>query len=249
MTDTQPIQGSMLLYERPELLSKEDHDHLGLRELPQPFAFARDVRSIPVVINEFRSLQRYCPIVFSEDETPVPLAVLGVVENRNLFVDEDGRWAVPGYIPAYLRCYPLTLANAAEDRYALVFDRAADMVSEQPDVPFFDASGELSPPLQQRLELCQNYFAERQRTASLCARLEELELLVQQQASHTVDGQERTIARYRVVDQDKLLALDADTVKGLFQDGSLAAIIAHLFSLETFSELVRLRQARPAGAD
>lgn len=242
MTDKQPVSGSMLLYDKPELLSKEDHGHLGLRSLPQPFAFARNVRAIPLVVSEFRSVQRHCPIVFTEREKPIPMALLGVLEPRNLFVDDQGRWRIPGYIPAYLRCYPLALATAAEDRYALVVDRAADMVSDQPEVPFFDADGELTPALQERLEFCRNYQADKQRTQAFCETLQRLDLLVEQQATHTVDGERRPLARYVVVDQEKLMNLDKDTLQTLLQDGSLAAIIAHLFSLDNVAELVRLRQ-------
>lgn len=231
----------MLLYERPELLSKEDHGHLGLRNLPQPFAFARDARAVPLVVSEFRSVQRYCPVVFTEREDPVPLAVLGIQEDRNLLIDDKGQWQVPGYIPAYLRCYPFALATAATDRYALVLDRSADMVSDQPDVPFFE-DGELSRPVQQRLDLCRNYQTEVQRTEAFCKTLKRLDLLVEQQVNHTIDGQEQLVAHYFAVHWDRLMALEKDVVAELFQSGSLAAILAHLFSLDTFTELVRLRQ-------
>jgi hypothetical protein len=246
MADQQSLSGSMLLYERPELLTKEDHGHLGLRKLAQPFSFARKARAVPLMVSEFRTAQRHCPVVFTERENPVPMAVLGVLDNLNLFVDDNGQWQVPGYIPAYLRCYPFALAIAATDRHALAFDRTADMVSEQPDVPLFEGE-ELSKPVQERLELCRTYQAERQRTEAFCRILKRLDLLAHQEAKHTVDGQERSIARYFGVDRNKLMDLDKDVVDQLFRDGSLGAIVAHLFSLDNFDELLRLRQRRGAG--
>jgi hypothetical protein len=245
MTDQQPLSGSMLLYERPELLSKEDHGHLGLRKLAQPFAFARDLRAVPLVTTEFRSVQRHCPVVFTESDNPVPVAVLGVLEDRNLLVDDQGQWQVPGYVPAYLRCYPFALADADAGRYALVFDRAADIVGDDPDAAFFEGD-ELSQPMQKRLEMCRTYQAERQQTAAFCEMLKRLDLLVPQQAVHTVDGADRLIARYLAVHRDRLMTLDKDVLVDLFRGGSLAAIVAHLFSLDNFTELVRLRQQRGA---
>jgi hypothetical protein len=233
----------MPLYERPELLTPEDHGHLGLRNLPQPLAFAREARAVPLMVTEFRSAQRYCPIVFTDREKPFPMAALGVVEQRNLLMNESGEWRVPGYIPAYLRCYPFALATMADGRYAMVVDRAADVVSDQPDVPFFE-NGDLSGPLQERLELCRTYKAEKERTEAFCAMLERLDLLVQQEATHSIGGEERIVARYFVVSSDKLMKLDKDTIDTMFRDGSLAAILAHLFSLDSFEELVRLRQLR-----
>lgn len=244
-SDQQPLSGSLLLYERPELLTREEHGHLGLRSLPRPFAFARDVHAVPLLVTEFRSAQRFGPVVFTDRVNPVPLAVLGL-ENRNLMIDEDGQWQVPGYVPAYLRRYPFALANATSDRYAMVIDRAADMVSEQHESPFFEGE-ELSAAVQERLEFCRNYQAETQRTEAFCANLERLDLLVQQQANHTADGQERAIASYYAVDQERLMALDDATVVELFRNGAMAAILAHLFSLDNFMELVHLRHRRGFG--
>lgn len=241
MTDQQPLSGSMFLYERPELLSREEHGHLGLRRLDQPFAFAKDVRAVPLMVSEFRNAQRHCPVIFTDRDDPVPMAVLGVLGNRNVFIDDSGRWQVPGYVPAYLRCYPFTLATAATDRYALVIDRAADMIVEQPDVPFFDGD-ELSQPVQERMELCRTYQAEKQRTDAFCDMLKRLDLLVQQEVNHSVNGQKTPVAQYFGVHRDRLVDLDKDVVAELLRDGSLGAIVAHLFSLDNFEELIRLRQ-------
>jgi hypothetical protein len=245
MTDQQPLSGRMLLYERPELLSKEDHGHLGLRNLAQPFSYARDLRAVPLVTTEFRTVQRHGPVVFTEGDNPVPVAVLGVLEDRNLFVDNNGQWQVPGYVPAYLRCYPFALATADTDRYALVFDRTADMIGDKPDMPFFEGA-ELSQPMQRRLEMCRTYQAERQQTEGFCETLKRLNLLVPQQAVHSVDGEDRVIARYLAVHRERLMTLDNDVLADWFRNGSLAAIVAHLFSLDNFAELVRLRQGRGA---
>lgn len=244
--DGSPISGKMLLYEQPQLLAHEDHGHLGLSTAEKPFAFAGAVQAIPLVMSEIRSAQKYYPVVFNNGTDPTPLAIVGLEGDGNLFVDENGNWSVPGYVPAYLRCYPFALATAAEDRYAIVVDRAADVVSEQPEVPFFEGE-EIAPPIQERIDLCRNYEAEKQRTREFCATLVRLGLLASQQANHNVDGTEQAIARYHAVDQTKLQALDANSVAELFQDGTLAGIIAHLFSLDAFGELMRRRTLKRSG--
>lgn len=236
----------MVLYERPELLTREDHGHLGLRNLTQPFSFARDVTAVPLMVSEFRNAQRHYPVIFANADNPVPMAVLGLLDGPNLFVDDNGQWQVPGYVPAYLRCYPFALASAATDRYALVFDRSADMVSDAPDVPFFDGD-ELSQPVQERLELCRAYQTERQRTEVFCDKLKRHALLSQQQAHHTIDGEDHPIAQYFTVDRDKLTALSPDTIAELLRDGSLAAMVAQIFSLDNFVELAHQHHRRRAG--
>jgi hypothetical protein len=243
MTDQQALSGQRFLFDHPELLTKEDHGHLGLNHLAQPFAFAKDVRAVPLLVSEIRSAQRHCPVVFSDGEDPFPMAVLGVLEDRNLFLDDSGHWQEPGYVPAYLRCYPFALANAATDQFALVVDRSAAMVGEAATVPFFDGD-RLSRPVQERLELCRLYQTEELSTDAFCKTLKSLDLLVQQEAHYAIEGQVTTIARYATVHQDRLRSLDPNILAELMRNGSLAAIMAQLFSLENFGELVRLRQLR-----
>jgi hypothetical protein len=241
MTDHETLSGQRFLFENPELLSKKDHGHLGLKQEGQPFSFAKGVRAVPLLVSEFRSAQRHYPVVFTEDEDPFPMAVLGVLEERNLFVDDSGHWRVPGYVPAYLRCYPFALANAATDGFALVIDRSAEMVGETPNVPFFDGD-RLSRPVQERLALCRTYQTEESSTDVFCKTLKSLDLLVQQEAHFTIEGQVTTIARYSTVHQDRLMSLDPNVLADLMRNGHLAPIMAQLFSLENFGELVRLRQ-------
>jgi hypothetical protein len=130
-----------------------------------------------------------------------------------------------------------------DGRYAMVVDRAAPAVSDQPDVPFFE-DGDLSGPIQERLELCRTYKAEKERTEAFCAMLKRHDLLVQQEATHSIGAEERIVARYFVVSSDRLMNLDKDTIATMFRDGSLGAILAHLYSLDGFEELIRLRQLR-----
>ncbi len=235
------IAGRMLLYRQPQLLANEDHGHLGLSAVDAPFEFARHARAIPLVAGEFTSAQRYFPIVFDGAPNPMPFAIVGLGEEMNLFVEADGHWSVPGYIPAYLRCYPFALATAADERFAVVFDRAAPMVSGEPQQPFFTGT-KISEFVQRRIDLCRDYEAEKQRTRTFMATLARLELLTPQKAARSVDGQEQALARYLAVDREKLGALAPDVVAELFRDGSLATIMAHLFSLETFAELLRRRE-------
>ncbi len=240
------IRGHMFLYQQPEVLTLEDHGSMGLSSIDAPYRFCASARAVPLVTTEFRSAQKFHPIIFPALENPEPLAVTGLIDDVNLFVDQQGRWAVPGYIPAYLRCYPLTLAPGPEDKFAVIFDRAAPMVSETPEEPFF-GDGDLSEATRQRAAFCQNYHYEQQRTRAFGEMLTRLDLLRLQALNQTVDGQEQRIAEYYAVDPDRLEALPEATVGELFREGFLAAILAHLFSLDNWQELLRLRSLRASG--
>jgi hypothetical protein len=236
------LEGKMYLYERPEPLTVEAHGELGLRA-GRSFAFAAAARVVPIAMTEFRTAQRHFPIIFTSADEPRPLAMVGLEEGRNLFVDADGRWDADTYVPAYLRCYPFALANTGPEQYALVIDRSSDMIVENPAEPFF-AGREPSPSTRVAIDLCQNFRVAREQTEQFCARLRELDLLTLQQAGREQDGAKVQLARYYAVDPARLENLDHETLSGLMRDGSLAAIMAHLFSMDNWTSLVRRHAAR-----
>ncbi len=238
-----PLEGKMFLYEQPELLNHEHHGNLGLVKVDKPFGFVRDVKALPLTVSEFASAQKSYPIVFSDNKNPVPLAVMSVFEGKNLFVSDDGEWASLNYIPAYVRCYPFAFATRPDDQYAVVIDRAATSISDNPDQPFFEGD-KLTPGTDKFIEFCGQYDAERKRTREICERIRDLDLLTGQQATQTdADGKEQVIASYIAIDASKLSDLDKDLVHELHQNGTMSFIMAHLFSLENWQRLVARQTA------
>lgn len=250
-TTTEAIspKNTVWLYEQPELLTLEVHGRLGLSGSDRPFEFAKHARWMPLTVAEMVSAQKHYPVVFTELENPRPIAILGVFADRNLFVDAGGQWDAFSYVPAYLRCYPLTLAAAGNDKLAVVVDRAAGVVSDEPEHPFFE-NGKLSEHTQGLVDFCNRYDQEKQRTGLFCQRLKELGLLSLKTASYTAEGTDapQPLATYAAVDAEKLDSLDKDTLAELRSDGGLAAIFAHLFSLENWRQLVGRYGALPGTA-
>jgi len=247
---TETISAKMFLYEKPELLTVEKHGSLGVTPPERPFRFAESARVIPITAVEFGSAQRHYPIVFASLENPVPLAVLGVLEDTNLFVD-DGQWDPACYMPSYLRCYPFAFASSEQGNVAVVIDRAAEAITENPRFPFFD-NGKPTRETESMIRFCSQYEAERQRTNAFCQKLKELELLTHQQANFKPDGgsSEQTLASFVSIDSKKVTDLDAGTVHELHRSGQLSAIYMQLYSQENWRVLLARRARRQApGAD
>lgn len=241
--------GRMFLYEQPELLTTEDHGGLGITPPEKPFEFARHVRGVPVVMAELSSVQKHYPIVFSEFENPSLVAIVGVHEDLNLFVDDDGQWDRHSYVPSYLRCHPFAFARNEQDQYAVVIDRSSTAISSSPEYPFF-AGEALSKPIQERVDFCGQYEAERRKTREFCARVRDLGLLAGQRAAFQAaeGGEEQVLADYVSIDSAKLTGLDKDQLDELHRDGSLSAMFAQLFSLENWNRLLtRHADRKPAG--
>ena len=240
-------QGNMLFYKQPEFLNHEFHGSLGLRRPERPFEFARHARILPLTITEIPSAQKHFPVIFSDLENPIPLAVVGASDDVNLFIDDDGNWEGGTYIPAYARCYPFALAPRSEEQYAVIIDRAAPIVSDEPEQPFFEGD-KVTAETQSLIDFCAQYDAESKRTREFGQRLKELELLTGQQIMRNVPDQDaEPIARYFAVDSDKLGQLDSNVVKEFFDQGYLAAVFAHIFSLDNWQRVME-RDGRRAGS-
>ena len=234
----------MYLYKQPELLNHEMHGSLGLSKPERPFEFANEARVIPLTMPEFANAQMFYPIIFSDLENPVPLAVVGTSDDVNLFVGEDGSWEAYAYVPAYVRCYPFALATREDQQFAVVIDRAAAMVSETPEEPFFDGE-KVTAQTQSFIDFCGRYDAERKATLEFGRRLKELGLLAGHQATRTLQGAEKEVlANYVAVDGRKLAELDSAVLEEFLKNGYLASIFAHIFSLENWPRVTQRSDRR-----
>ena len=243
--ESSSLSGKMFLYEQPELLSPEKHGTMGFTPAERPFDFVRHVRAVPLTMIEFGSAQRTYPIIFSELDNPIPLAVVGLLDDVNLFVKDDGQWNEFAYVPTYLRCHPFTFAREASGQMAVVVDRSAASVSEMPEYPFF-VGNEPSEHTNALMQLCAEYERERQRTAEYCKKLVELGLLATMRAAQATHGstEDKPLADYVAIDAKKLDELPADTVHEMHKSGFLSASYLHLYSLENWRHLMARRVAR-----
>lgn len=255
MTDTADfaqaqLSGEVLFYSRPEPLSKEAHGDLGLKPAENPYAFTASTHLVPVMVTEFAPAALCYPIIFVGAQK-APVAVLGVNANENLFVDTHGAYAADCYLPAYVRRYPFVLANDAQGQRMIVcIDRNAPMIGKNAEFPFF-VDGELSDFAKNAVEFCNNFEAERQRTESFVALINDLDLWETKKALFTpppvngVASEPQVIAEYQGVSEQKLNALPSEKFIELRDNGALAQIYAHLVSLLGWDRLIVKAMLRP----
>src|SRR4051794_27542664 len=80
-----------IFYRRPRPLNSEADSGKSLLVAPD-HAFAQGTNSLVLNGGEFRQAMRSYPIVFSLAEPVSAFAVVGLIDNQNLFVGADGRW-------------------------------------------------------------------------------------------------------------------------------------------------------------
>ena len=110
----------VLFYERPVPLNRTEHKDLRMKAVPN-VKFAMNAHSVPLTGVEFGVAARDLLIVFAGSSLADagPVALLGLRQNENLFVDANGQWAPDTYIPAFVRRYELS--DARWDRIARLF--------------------------------------------------------------------------------------------------------------------------------
>jgi hypothetical protein len=256
-TPSQPVPdliGNLLLYHKPEPLSRETHAKIGLRHMEKPFGFAATTNVVPLTVTEFSLAAISYPIIFA-GERRQPLAVMGIGAGSNLFIAPDGGFEQGAYIPAYIRRYPFVLANDQQRNQMVVcIDRATSLLGEDYDTPFFDEKGEPTEYTTNCIKFCDDFEADGRRTEQFITLLRELDLFEVRQATFTPTAPDGTrgapqhVAEYFAISETKLRELPAAKLKEMMENGALVQIHAHLISLIGWDRLIALSMNRAAAA-
>lgn len=197
--------------------------------------------AIPLTAEEFVHASRNYPIVFSNAESPVPLALMGLNEGVNTFFDEEGKLTTPAYLPAYARRYPFMLAKLTPDteELSLCFDPTTDLIGEFADGNALFDGDQPSEACKATLDFCRNFEEAGFRTQAFVEELTKHGLLMDGEVSIQQQGNEQPFIYrgFKMVDQEKLRDLRGDVLRTMNQNGMLGLIFAHLFSLELMSEV------------
>lgn len=247
------IEGQVLFYKNPEPLDVRLHGKLGLRSTDRPFSFAAKQHFVPLHVPEFAPAALSYPIIFAGPNYS-PLAVMGINQNENLYISEDGLYRTGAYVPAFIRRYPFVVAKDDEqNRLMICIDRGSDLFVEVgADLMLFE-NGQPSAYTKNCIEFCSNFDVDRQRTELFVNELRELDLFESKQTTFTprlADGSEgppQIIAEYYAVSEDRVKALPADKLMALAANGALGQIYAHLISLLGFERLIFETSQRQQG--
>ena len=229
-----------LFFKAPHPLERERHGRLRLRTGADTLGFARASHVLPATLAEMAAAGRHYPLVFGPGVAPSLMAVVGLREGRNPFVDRAGGWRAPFYVPAHVRRHPFVLMEAGGGQLVLCLDEAADTLSTEHGRPLYEA-GRPSAVVRDMIELCRNYHVAHLATTAFTAALAGRDLLVERRAEVTLNSGERlTVDGFRVVDAARFEALPDPVVLDWRRRGWLAPVYYHLLSLENWGALVDL---------
>lgn len=232
---------TLLFYEKPVALNKVIHKDVKIAPLDNNYRFARSTNSVLLAGVEFAEACKEYPVVFAQtpDNRIVSVALLGLRNQENLYISESGDWDA-NYIPAFVRRYPFVLAEVSEaNQKTVCIDEAYEGFNDDDGDLLFDASGKHQPILSKAIEFLSEFQHQFVRSEKFIETLVDLELLVALNASvDLVDGRQFSLSGLMVIDEKKLLNLEAEKALSLFKSGELGWIYAHLLSLSNLKHLV-----------
>lgn len=208
--------------------------------------------AIPLTVEEFPQAQHFYPIVFSGGENPVPLALMGLNDGVNTFVEDDGKIDERVYVPAYVRRYPFMLArlSADKDELSLCFDPSSDLIGEFKDGEAMFDNKEPTQRTKDLLEFCQRFEEAGRRTGAFIEELKANDLLMDGEVAIRRDNEPDKPFLYRgfqMVNEEKLREVRGDKLRNWNRNGFLALVYAHLFSLDQMRVVFGRQMAQGKG--
>jgi hypothetical protein len=231
------------LFNAPETLTAARHGSLRLNPVDD-YRFAAEERQIPLVQSELAEAAKHFPIIFPRGETIRPIALLGLRDNDNRFVDDAGRWTAD-YVPAHIRRYPL-IAGESVEQYLVMIDRQAPSLREDKGEPLFQGptdsgeSAQLTERGQAAVDFLQRFQQEITGMPRRFAPLAEQGVLVDTSLDIRRNGKiVQRVNGFRRVDRQKLANLDDATLAAWARSGLLEASYLHLQSLGNLRRLAQ----------
>ncbi len=236
----------LLIYERAVPVNKQRHKDWSVKA-GKSYDFAKRINSVPLTAVELPSAAAEYGIIFAGNESAVmPAAILGVREQENLYVDDNGQWEA-NYLPAFIRRYPFVFSVSAEgDRFTLCIDEQFSGCNQEGiGEKLFDAEGERTQYLQNVLNFSSEYQRQFKRTQAFCKRLQELELLEPMQVQISLpSGRKFGLGGFQAVSRERLKKLSDEQLLALAKSDELELIYVHMHSLQNLQNLVNRIAAR-----
>lgn len=227
----------VFFYERPVPLNRTAHKDLRLKGVPS-LKFAANVHSVPLTGVEFAAAARDMPILFAgaDAKDAGPMALLGLRQNENLFVNADGQWAPNSYVPAFIRRYPFILAEKpAEqeggDDFTVFLDEAYEGFNNEEGDRLFKEDGTDTEMLTNAVNFLGEFQQHVARTHWFMDQLRKHDLLEPRNIRLEKDGKSINLNGLFVVSEEKLRQLDEKVAHEFLKEGVLGWIYAHLLSL------------------
>ena len=226
----------VLFYEHPVPLNRVEHKDLRMKAVPN-VKFAMNAHSVPLTGVEFGVAARDLLIVFAGTSVADagPVALLGLRQNENLYIDANGQWSPDAYVPAFVRRYPFVLAEKPAgqegDDFTVFLDEAYEGFNTEQGERLFKEDGADTEMLTNAVNFLGEFQQHVARTHWFMDQLRKYDLLEPRNIRLEKDGKTINLNGLFVVSEEKLRQLDEKVAHEFLKEGVLGWIYAHLLSL------------------
>lgn len=222
-------------------INKKDFGHLYFKKFTH-YRHASGDSVIPIVLMEVGRAMMDTPLAFMQDEQGKYqlVAIASFINNVNVLIDQQGYFRT-SYVPACYRSYPFLSALTQEGERVLCFDKASDLLTENPNEgeAFFDEKGEISPHLKNIMTLLHNVTQNTALTQQAISTLTEYDLIAPWELSIE---EQKIMGLYRI-NEEKLFKLKAEEMIKIRDCGALTLAYAQLFSMQHVIRIKELTKA------
>ena len=211
----------------------------------ESYRFFAGERTAPLVAAEFPKACVAFPIAWLDNDGQFePIALLGLVESENLFIDAAHRW-IGTYVPAHFRTQPFRLIQTDNEQLTLGVREDIGLVTDNDSGnPFFNDEGALSDELQEVVDMLRKLEDNRAATAVASQALSDAGVLEPWDVTPVVNGGKRKLGGLYHVSQQKLNSVDAETLADLRDKGALAMAYCQQISQQLIQRLEMLHERR-----
>lgn len=225
------------LFKEPALL-RSDEDRQITYEIPKDFKAAKTTYFLPVAHAEIADAGRVFPLLFLKaGEEFLMIAMMGLKEGQNLFVNNLGRWKERTYMPLLLRAYPFAVTRLENNANAIVYDKAYKGFNTQEGTRIFNDKGELSELGSGINEFIGKTFSAFEATKAPLKIIADMGLMKPLQIDIAVGEEKVRIQGVYQVDMPKLDTLSDQQLLTLAKNGALHMIYTHSNSLTNIQVL------------
>lgn len=195
---------------------------------------------LPLTIAEVSLAAHNYPVVFvTEGESLVVVALTGLPNAGNRFVDAKGEWRPGTYIPAYVRGYPFIAVRPEKDAESIIAidPNAADFKAKDGKA-LLDNEGQPTEQFKEILAFHAEYQSLLTRTQLMAEALKAEGVFDEGQLNiQGPDGTASQIGGFLIINEAKLRALPGDALKRLMDADAIGLAYAHLFSMSNLEQL------------
>ncbi len=227
-------------------------DHADLKVIAKhDAAYGDNINQALIFPTEFGDVQREYPILFCkerEGQSLQAVALMGLDEDENLFLGEDG-WRAR-YVPATHARGPFSIALHKRDgadapEPMIHVDLDDPRVNEREGEPVFLAQGGNAPYLEQVSEALRRIHRGAEIVKPMFEAFEEADLIAPVKLELMLSDTEKyNIVDYFSINEERLRTLDGAALEKLNRQGYLQAAFLVLSSLGNIKRLIEMKNLR-----